>query len=289
MAAVVISLALTAACAGEMSASDVPPPTSGEQPRDDHDHDHDHGGSFALAANEGGYLIVPTSTRVDAGRSEISFTIIGRTGEVQTSFEEAHEELMHLVAFPHDMVSYVHEHPTMSEDGVWTTSLPLYTEGRWRIVADFVPAGGPPTKLGYDLIVGEDVTSAPEIPAIDARVANNGPWQAVLRGETAHERAMPLSVSVTRDGRPALDSEVSAWMGEDAHLVGILAAPDPDDMLIGGLPARNAYMHMHPNGPMTDGMVTFTAPETPHGWWYLFLEMVLEGERLTFVFIVWAP
>lgn len=263
-----------------------------------HDHDHDHSGSYALAANEGGYLIVPETASYEPGMVEVAFRIIGRTGEVQTEFEEYHEELMHLVAFPHELTRYVHEHPSMDPDGTWRARIPAGVEGPWRIVADFLPSGGEHIALGYDIQVGQGPGEDPWVPAPygepgardkEIRVARNGEWQAVLTGETAHERPMPLRLSLTKDGRPALPGEVSAWMGEDAHLVAILAEPEYEDMFLGGLPPRNAYIHLHPNGSMRDGVVTFTAPETPHGWWYLFLEMVLDGERKVFNFIVWAP
>lgn len=288
MVAVASALALSA-CAGEPEPSGAGPTGDG--------HEHDHSGSFALAANEGGFLVLPVSDRVEAGATEVLFKVIGRTGEVQTEFEEHHEELMHVVLFSHDLTRYMHEHPTMDAEGVWRVPVSPLTEGEWRVVADFLPAGGP-AALGFDLTVGEGGSSRPAVPVpygtpgaqeSDVRLSVNGPWEAYLEGETAHERAMPLRVTVTQNGEPVPDSSVTRWMGEDAHLVAILAEPEYEDMLIGGLPPQNAYLHIHPNGPMRDGSITFTAPETPHGWWYVFLEMILDGEKRTFQFVMWAP
>lgn len=272
--AAILSAILLSSCAG------------GAGEPDSNDHDHDFDGNFALTANFGGYLVLPESRYYEPGEADIALSIIGRQGEVHTDFDLYHEELMHLVLVSHDMESYLHVHPEMNEDGVWSATVDLDREGPWRVVADFVPSGDSHMELGFDIQVGTGVYEQVPAPASDIRVDQQGPYTATLQGETAHERAMPLRLSLTRDGQPVDSSSVTEWMGADAHMVGFMTHPDEP---VGDLDGLNAYIHMHPNSSFRDGNLTFTAPPTPHGWWQIFVEVILDGEKRTFRFQVWAP
>ena len=120
---------------------------------------HNEGGSEdaavlpgGLMVSEGGYTLALRDSVARAGRGqEISFVIEGPDGPV-TAYDVEHEKRLHFIAVRRDFTGFQHVHPTLADDGTWTTELDL-TPGQWRVFADFKPSGGDALTLGSDLSV----------------------------------------------------------------------------------------------------------------------------------------
>lgn len=210
-----------------------------------------------LASTAGGYTLEPLTPVLPAGTgAEIAFRITGADGAAVTDFDVTHEKRMHLVLLRRDTAGFQHLHPTMSGDGTWRVPATLDGGGTYRAFADFVPAGGAPTTLGVDLSAPgpfEPVTPQP------SRVAElPGGYQVRLDGELAPGATAPLTLTVTRDGRPVTD--LQPHLGAAGHLV----------VLRGG---DLGYLHVHPeDAPGTGPEITFHAEVPSAGTYRLFLD-----------------
>jgi len=64
-----------------------------------------------------------------------------KTGKAQTSFDEAHTKLFHLLIASKDLNWFIHEHPEMSADGTWTIQQKFPAGTEYQIYADVAPKG----------------------------------------------------------------------------------------------------------------------------------------------------
>lgn len=89
------------------------------------------------------------------------------TGTIMRTFEEVHEKKFHLFVISQDMTHFQHIHPELAADGSWTIEVTIPTAGYYRVLADFLPAGGSPQFLGRPLVTAgfeEDLLAqAPEL------------------------------------------------------------------------------------------------------------------------------
>lgn len=257
-------------------AADASPATEEKDDHGDHDHgDHDHGSDkhagTALTAEQDGYSIALTAPSVPKGDDvEVSFSIFGPDGATVTQFDTMHEEKLHLVVVSKDLKQYFHEHPAMDKDGVWTATLPLASDGTYRVIADFVPKGGDHIAVGENLVVGVANDTTAEL--VENRVYEVDGYRAELVGDTLHEDSAPLKFVLTNGGQPV--TEVKPYLGASAHFVAFA-----DDDL--------AYYHMHPNSDTISetGEITFTAPPMDHKLYKGFIQVDVGGSLKTFEFV----
>jgi hypothetical protein len=64
------------------------------------------------------------------------------TGELVKQFELVHERRFHLFLISQDMTYFEHLHPVLQGDGTWTIEVTLPRAGYYKVLADFLPAGG---------------------------------------------------------------------------------------------------------------------------------------------------
>jgi hypothetical protein len=207
-----------------------------------HDHgSHDHRAAYSLELEKSVH---------EAGRQELAFTIRDASGEPLTSYDVAHEKLLHLVVVRRDLGGFRHVHPTLDEStGEWTTPLDLGA-GSWRIYADFTPKGGEQTVAEADLSVAGDFAPQELPPPSDT---------AEVDGYEVHltRDGGELQFHVTRDGEEVDDLE--PYLGAFGHLVAIRA----EDL---------AYLHVHPEEGEAGPEVAFHADLAEAGPYRLFLE-----------------
>jgi hypothetical protein len=258
----------------------------GEDTAEGHEGGHDaHGGEAQPAAqvpgglmvSQDGYALELADARAEAGKDRpVSFTITGPDGSPVTDYDIEHEKRLHLIAVRRDFSGFQHVHPTLADDGTWSTDLDL-TPGDWRVFADFKASGGDPLTLGTDLAVSGGYR--PDAPAEESRTAIVDDYEVTLAGDlTAGSDAM-LTLSVRKDGKPVTDLE--PYLGAYGHLV---ALRDGD----------LAYLHVHPDGTPGDGTtkpgpgVVFYAAVPSAGTYHLYLDFQHDGVVRTAAFTVTA-
>lgn len=233
----------------------------------------DHAVSAALtglAQEVAGYRLELPQTRFDAGEQPVTFTVVGPDDEPLTAYDEAHERDLHLVVVRRDLTGFQHVHPVLDRaTGQWSTSLVL-EPGSWRVLADFVPAGGEQVVIGADLVVDGTGTSAPL--GEDVLGVSVDGYEVILDAAPVAGEETALVATVHRDGQPVTD--LGEYLGELGHLV-VLRDGDL------------AYVHGHPDAAAGSGPeIPFTATFPSGGRYRLFLEFEHGGAVHTAAFTV---
>jgi len=243
-------------------------PGSGGQGHDDHA--DDALGRAGLVQELDGYRLELPVTRLDAGEQPLSFTVVGPDDEPLTAYDEAHERDLHLIAVRRDLSGFQHVHPTLDPaTGEWSTTLML-EPGSWRLLADFVPAGGDQVVLGADLVAEGEGASLPL--GVDVLGASVDGYDVIVETRPVAGEEVPVVATVMRDGRPVTD--LGTYLGELGHLV-VLRDGDL------------AYVHGHPDGGAGTGPgIPFTATFPSGGRYRLFLEFEHAGAVHTAAFTV---
>jgi hypothetical protein len=236
-------------------------------------HGDTHGATVAaadlpggLASSRGGYTLTPADPKLSPGApATFTFTITGPDGAPVTGFDVEHDKRMHLIVVRRDTTGFQHIHPQMAPDGTWSVPLVVTAGGSYRAFADFTPTGGAATTLGVDLAasgVFEGVSHAP------SRTVQVDGYTVTLGGDLVAGQASPLTLTVTRDGRPVTD--LQPYLAAYGHLVALRE---------GDL----AYLHVHPDGATpapTDRAgpdIAFTAYVPTPGTYRLFLDFQHAG------------
>jgi hypothetical protein len=215
-----------------------------------------------LAQALDGYRLALLATRLAPGTARsFTFTVAGPDGEPVTTYDEAHERDLHLMVVRRDLTGFQHLHPTLDPaSGEWSTDLAL-DPGSWRVLADFVPAGGDQVVLGADLLVEGAGTSAPL--GTDVLQSSVDGYEVALAASPVAGEETPLIATVRQDGRPVTD--LGDYLGELGHLV-VLRDGDL------------AYVHGHPGERAGAGpTIPFAATFPSAGRYRLFLEFEHAG------------
>ena len=203
-----------------------------------------------LAVAEDGYRLDLADDALPVGSQRLAFTILGPDGRPVTAYDVEHEKQLHLIVVRRDFRGFQHVHPVLDPaTGVWTTDVRL-TPGAWRVLADFVPTGGPDLTLGSDLQVPGAVTVPATAPV--SRTDTVDGYTVTVAGDLVAGEHSMLTMTITRDGRPVTD--LQPYLGAAGHLVALRE---------GDL----AYLHVHPG----DGL-EFAAEVPSPGRYHLYLD-----------------
>ncbi|WP_329500239.1 hypothetical protein [Kitasatospora herbaricolor] len=223
-----------------------------------------------LTAQRDGYRLDSPATELPAGVPvSYPFTITGPDGRPVTDFAEVQTEKLHFYAIRADLTGYQHLHPTMAADGTWTADPSALTPGDWRLYASFTPNTGP--RQGKEFVLGRTVTvpgaaAAVPLPAVGDSATVDG-WTATVQGELTAGKAGPLTVTISRDGRPVTD--LQPYLASYAHL----SAFHQGDQ---------ALAHLHPITPVAGDhggpTLTFYALLGRPGNWRVFLQFRTAGQ-----------
>ncbi|MGC0417635.1 hypothetical protein [Embleya sp. AB8] len=231
-----------------------------------------------LQVSERGYTLVPPAEPLPAGtRTDFRFRVLGPDGRPWTRYERAHDKDLHLIVARRDLSGFQHVHPVLGADGTWSVPLTFATAGTYRVFADFTPTGDPagPLTLGADVVVAGNYEPA-ALPA-PARTATVDGYTVTLAGDLTAGASAPLTLGVSRDGRPVTD--LQPYLGAYGHLVALRQ---------GDL----AYLHVHPQGAPGDGKtpagpgIGFHAQAPSAGTYRLYLDFQHEGTVRTAEFTV---
>ncbi|NUP53822.1 MAG: hypothetical protein HOW97_41850 [Catenulispora sp.] len=221
-----------------------------------------------LATTDQGYTFAPTADSVAA--DGFTFRIVGPDGRPVTAYEPEQTKLMHFYLVRSDLTGFQHVHPTMAADGTWTAPIKAAGPGTYRAYASFIAKGadGEPVALTLSKEVGSPGTAADQpLPDASATAEADGYTVTVDASKLMAGMAMPLKVSVAKDGKPVTDLE--PYLETYAHLTGFHAG----DM---------AMAHLHPEGgaattPTGGPELDFEATLPRAGQWRMFLQFQTGG------------
>ncbi len=218
-----------------------------------------------LAVAENGLRLELADPELERGRAEdLRFRIVDERGRAARDFDIEHEKRMHLIVARRDLTGFQHLHPTMDEDGTWSTPLQLDDAGSYRVFADFVREGEATTLAG-DLRVDGTADLQP-LPAPEPRTVSDGGYDVGIDAGDARPGAeTQLRFTITKDGAPV---KTEPYLGAGGHLV---ALRDGD----------LAFLHVHPT---EHDSVEFAATFPTAGHYRLFLQFQHEGRVHTAAF-----
>ncbi|MDG3014089.1 hypothetical protein [Speluncibacter jeojiensis] len=228
-----------------------------------------------LQVAEQGYALSEITAPATANEpGALSFRILDAAGVPVTAFDEQHEKELHLIVVRTDTSGFRHVHPVLADDGTWSIDWTWAHAGSYRVFADIHPTGGPALTLTRTVDVAGALEPTP-LPAPSRTTEVDG-YRVALAGDLATAGG-PLTLSVSRDGRPVTD--LQPYLGAYGHLVALRA---------GDL----AYLHVHPQGEPGDGVtpagpdITFHAQAPSVGTYRLFLDFQHENTVRTAEFTV---
>lgn len=245
--------------------------------RADHEGHADHAGTGAagLASAQDGYRLVDVAAPTAVGQpGTLSFRLLDADGAPVTTYDEVHDEELHLVVVRTDGADFRHVHPTRADDGTWSVPWTWSQAGAYRLYADTSPTDGPALVLGAVLEVAGDLAPVTPEPTRDAVVDG---YEVYLGGNLLAGGTSELTAEVRRGGEPVTTLE--PYLGAFGHLVALRA----DDL---------AYLHVHPTaedpGPedRSGPDIAFEAHVDTPGRYLLYLDFQVDGQVRTATFVV---
>ncbi len=220
-----------------------------------------------IEASVNGYRMTDVTLPPASGVGEVSFRLLTPTGEPLMDYTEEQTKLLHLYVVRDDLAQFRHLHPTLAEDGTWTARVDLGSPGRWRVVAEFIPAGSStPIVLGTTLRVRGSWTPE-EVPGGEAaRSGSDGVVRARLLADGQVGPNGRLRLRITdADGNPLT---LGSYLGTTGHLTGFAVG-------------TRGFVHVHPYGaPEVSAkgtVLTFHTVFTEPGDYRLFLQVRVDG------------
>ncbi|OMI35797.1 hypothetical protein [Streptomyces sparsogenes] len=254
----------TSSAASSSSAS----PSMGDMPGKDH-----MASGNGLSDSQDGYRLTSKDTTLPSGKpAAYRFAVTGPDGKPVTEFAVDQTKRMHFYAIRSDLTGFQHIHPTMAADGTWSADLSALAPGSWRVFASFTPNTG--TGRGEDFVLSRAVTvpgnaAKTPLPAPATSTEADG-YTLTVKGEPMAGMAHPLTVSITREGKPVTDLE--PYLDTYAHLT---AFHEGDA----------AFAHLHPTTKVTGDNggpdLSFHAELPTSGNWRLFLQFQTGGKLHT--------
>ncbi|MFI6686426.1 hypothetical protein [Streptomyces sp. NPDC050485] len=278
------ALALTLAACGTSGGSSMPgmdhgtkasvsssasaSPSMGDMPGMDHT-----ASGNGLSDSMGGYRLTSQGATLPAGtQAAYRFAIAGPDGKPVTGFALDQTKRLHFYAIRSDLTGFQHIHPTMTADGTWSADLASLAPGTWRMFASFTPDSGP--GKGKDFVLSRTVgvpgtaTKTPLPPAANSAEVDG--YTVTVQGEPMAGMAHPLTVTVTKDGKPVTD--LQPYLDTYAH---VTAFHEGDE----------AFAHLHPatkvDGDHGGPELSFHAELPVSGNWRLFLQFQRAGKLHT--------
>jgi hypothetical protein len=219
-----------------------------------------------LAVAENGLRLVLDTPEQRVGRTaKLRFRVVDERGEAVRDFDVEHEKRMHLIVARRDLTGFQHLHPTMGDDGTWSTPLTIEDAGSYRVFADFAHDGEAST-LASDLRVDGAAELRP-LPAPQTTAVSDGGYDVRLdAGDARPGQEADLRFPITKDGKPI---RTEPYLGAGGHLVALRE---------GDL----AFLHVHPT---EDGdAIGFAATFPTEGRYRLFLQFQHDGRVQTVAF-----
>ena len=153
--------------------------------------------------------------------TKIRFTIQDPDGNRVRRLETLHERLLHLFVVSYDLEFFTHVHPIIRADGSLDVDIVLPRPGPYRLIADFLPTGGPPQLIEKSIITGG--YDGPLVPPsrastdLEDKVANGTRVRIFSPPSFAgREQLVTFELSDNVTGKPVVDLE--PYLAATGHL-----------------------------------------------------------------------
>lgn len=231
-------------------------PNHGDHTKKTQDNHSGHDGTQA-----GAMLMVRTEPSDIKPGQPVKFHLIihDATGAMIKDFETVHEKKLHLIIVRDGLDTFAHIHPEIDSAKNITDTFTFPTAGRYRLYADYKPAGKrQATAIAEVNVAGTSPLSPQLVPNAPGRVKGDGLGADIAIDKTNSEGTTRISFSLfDAAGKPVTD--LQPYLGAMGHLI-----------VISG--DGKSYVHSHPvEGTVPGGAVAFEAPHFPHpgiykGW-----------------------
>ncbi|QRG70813.1 hypothetical protein JNE38_27710 [Brevibacillus choshinensis] len=209
-------------------------------------------------------------------KTEIKVRISDKDGSPVNDFEVNHEKLMHLIVVSEDLSSFSHIHPEFKGEGTFTVPTTFLNGGKYKMFADFKPAGGSGTTLSEWVHVEGEAAQPSAAIAPDAKLVKEVGDKEIelsLSGTKANEE-----VTLSYDIRDAKTKEgiqnLEPYLGAVGHVV--ILSQDAEQ-----------YLHVHPLDEKATGPKAEFATTFPHsGIYKIWGQFQHKGEVFTVPFVV---
>lgn len=216
-----------------------------------------------------GFRLNLLNTSLPAGKPDtLQFRITTTDGKPVTRFQEDQTKLLHFYLIRSDLTEFQHVHPTMAADGTWSARLAATTAGTYRAYTQFITpdASGKPVSLVLSQRVTVPGATRPTPLPPPSNMTEVDGYTLNLQGQPMSGMSNPLTVTITKDGRPVTD--LQPYLDTYAHLT---AFHDGD----------LAFAHLHPQGDVNGDhggpRLQFDALFPKPGAWRLFLQFQTGG------------
>lgn len=243
---------------------------------DKHGHAHatESGSADAVAAKA-----VWTVENAQAGQpATIRIHIQDEAGKPIDQLDIEHEKLLHLIVVSKDLSYFNHIHPEYMGQGEFVISNTFPSGGDYKLIADFVPAGGSKTTQ-TEWITVEGATEPPvaldadkvharTVDGVEVKLLNDHP-------EAGKDFELNFELADADTKQPITDLE--QYLGAVGHVV--ILSEDTED-----------YLHVHPveenaTGPVAKFITNFPGKGTYKIWG----QFQRNGKVLTVPFVVQVP
>jgi len=242
--------------------------TQQENTNADHAHDAKHGAKLA-----GTRIDLQNATSLQPGEVTLAFKLYGLDSHEfgPDDLKVAHEKLMHLILVRDDVTGFQHIHPEY-ENGRWTVTTKIATQGTYQMYVDVEPKEEDPITLRVPLTIG-GTTQQAQFPSVSTGMSTNvAGIQATLElaSPLKTKEHTTLTFALTQNGKPV--TSVDPYLGAFGHVV-VLRHGDVAD-----------YLHGHPitESRPTDGKVLFESEFPVKGTYTIFAQFNINGQVKTF-------
>jgi hypothetical protein len=141
-------------------------------------------------------------------------------GSSVNDFELTHEKLLHLIIVSRDLSWFNHIHPEYKGEGMFEAVNDFPAGGKYRVIADFKPAGGDAmTKLAWLDVEGKPADPAPIVLTDPLEASADGKRVKLQISSLApdEESVLAFHVEDEASGQPIADLE--PYLGAIGHVV----------------------------------------------------------------------
>ena len=239
------------------------------------EHAHHGGGESTYTATKAVFAL-PDVVR-PGETAPLSIQLRDDAGAALEKFDVNHEKLMHLIVVSEDLSHFEHRHPEYDGQGTFRDELTFPAGGRYKLFADFLPAGGAQQTVGEWVEVegkGEERPVEPDaelVKTVEGKVV-----ELAIEGLAPNaETMLTFSFKDAASGRGIDDLE--PYLGAVGHVV--ILSEDAE-----------TYLHVHPadegaTGPEAMFHTSFPASGTYKLWG----QFQHEGRLITVPFVVNVP